>query len=334
MKHHLFFLYTLLSIFTLFTGCTSQPSPSFKKGQRPYLFDHTQTTELLIVKADPHSGDSWSARVYQSGAQWEIRQGKNGENLIDRLANGGFINHLLDTLRTLQVDDRAAPAPESQYGLTPPKFALSWKTSTSTGILEYALQIGANFEVNNKDSGVFAFLDSSKTTYIVHGAALMMLSNLEHFNRLREERWVPQHPDDVDELELTLPKQPKLYAQRAGDQWSDAQDRPFRVEISPLLSALMHLRIERFVDSAEENEKYLKLFSQPLSTQVTLKDRAGSPTELHIIKTLAKGQTHWIGKTSLRPKATFQLYYKVDTIIKDLHLALRSKRSAQKGTLK
>jgi hypothetical protein len=293
------------------TGCSGSAKPSsgvpaeFRKGERPFAFDYEAVTDFLVVKADPDSGDRWTARLKKEKGVWQL-EGNNpaGEPMQDRRADVFFVLHLLDTLRTLQVSDPVAPGPDTSLGLAPPRFALQWRTPAqgSGPAGEYELRVGAPVHDSPR---AFAWTPDH-AAFVTEGAALQMLANLVSFDWLRLKTWTGITPDgdDIDEIESFRDGKSVFYAQREGSDWTDRKHKRMKKDYSEWLKQATRQRVLRFVDSAEEAKGLrMALESRPLR-EVALKNRAGATTRLRL-GVLGK---QVFGLSSSRPEGVFELY--------------------------
>src|ERR1700690_3865088 len=86
-------------------GCSNQepvPAPNPRIGQPFFGFDHQAVTEFMISKSDPANSIRWSARLVKTAPdRWELHSDAEMGTVSDRLANEIYIEHLLDTLRTI-----------------------------------------------------------------------------------------------------------------------------------------------------------------------------------------------------------------------------------------
>jgi hypothetical protein len=290
-------------------GCTrSKPDaePAIASAQavgRPLFdFDSSQVQEILITRAAHDSGQTWSARFARasgsSADDWRIASAPDGATLLDRRANGGFIQHLLDTLRTLTWSEEAPHGPLESYGLARPQWSLRWSDGTHSYELQLGNLLSDHARVYAKDSG-------SDQVKVVRGAALKMLDYISSFDALRKRTLFTFPADDVDEFTVYREGSEIFYAQRLSDAWADRKNRPLPYEAGAYLEMLAHLRVEDFADDpkiAEAREKQVR--SKP-EVRVVMKDRGGHPTELRIARISAQGI--WASLSS-RPESAFRLY--------------------------
>lgn len=290
------------------SACDRSPSPATQAGweialkQRIFLFNTAEVDELVITKNDPTTEDRWSARFKKNPGtrQWEIAAGLDGKDYTDLLANTGFINHLLDTLSTLQADEMAPEGTPDSFGLAQPHYLLQWGKSPNS----YTLKLGAEVEKNPGRYGTAQTGDKSTPTLVLRGAALEMLSHVRSFDYLRRRTALTLESDDVDEIELRQGKSLKLYSQRQGDDWVDRKKRKLRVPVQKILDQLTHARIRHFIDDPERSRELLAQVKKDSLFSATLRDRQGRPTDFTV--TLREGRV--LAAVSSRPGTAFELY--------------------------
>jgi hypothetical protein len=235
----------------LTVGCSDQPKAKnapFVAGKALQNLEITQIQTLSVFKDDAVSGDTWMARLERRGGEWRLISGPQGEVLTDDRADGRWVEHFLDTLRTLQAEGKAPESTLASYGLHRPVFRVEWTSSTGRQFF----RLGS---VDGPAGTIFAqFEESEKAPVIlVRGAAIRMLTQLDTFDAIRERRLLTFALDDVDELLIEW-KGGRRYLQRQGDFWADSQNRRYRGaaldHILATLEAVDHLRIETFPDLA------------------------------------------------------------------------------------
>jgi hypothetical protein len=273
--------------------------PSLKAGQSLFAFDYQAVTDVLVVKSDPVAGDRWSARLHRpdpKGADWEVSaEGPEMTAPLDRKADGYFILHLLDTLRTLQVTEPSAQGPDASLGLAPPRFAIQWKTPTE----QFELRTGLPART---PGSVFAWVPG-RPAFTANGATLQMLDYIKSFESLRLKTWAGVAADDVDEIELTQAGKPVFYAQREGAGWADRKRKPVRADVGAWLERLTRSRVLKFVDDPEAARKLsAQAKAKPLAEGV-LKDRQGKATRLWIAAASGK----LVALSSARPEGVFEI---------------------------
>lgn len=273
-------------------------------------FDYKNTAELLIAKSDPATGERWAARIQRDGIpsvenedHWTIQMGPDSLGAGDRKAHGGFILHLLDTIRSLQVKEAPVSGTPESFGLASPLFLLRWKVSeprTSTAaqtaptapgtvraqvFKQYEMRLGSPVK---GDDGTFQGLYASfggvpGKVFIVQGAMLNMLDMIKSFQALRLPTIMTISSDDVDELEVRRPsKKSPFYAQRESSSWVNAKHESVPVDVDALLDQATHLRVLRFIDDAREMKKADAAIAHAPAIVLTFKDRHGAATTLKL----------------------------------------------------
>jgi len=282
----------------VFLACTSSKSPStstktaqFIKGQLPFQFETQKITTFEIAKADPKTGDAWTARFERNREGiWEIAAGPGGPNLLDRKAHSSFIDHLLDTLKTLQVTRPALQGPPESFDLSPPRFALRWGQNE--------LFLG---------SGKFASIGG--TVYELEGAALKLLEYIPQFQSLREQTWLsPLTSDDIDEVELSRAGKKYFYAQREGSVWTDQQHKPVKPDMNHFLDQITHARIQEFIDDPEVSQRLAQDLRKNPMQELTLKDRNGTATQAFFKWEASGGFKKLYCLSTSRPTSVFRIF--------------------------
>jgi hypothetical protein len=274
------------------------------KGSQLFGFDYEKVTELLIVKNDPETGDRWAARLFASpagagtrpgGDRWQVeRAGGEGAAPLDSRADGYFVLHLLDTLRTLRAERVDVPGALESLGLAPPRFALKWKTPGH----EYSVELGGS-----EEGAVRAYARvPGHNPLVADGAAIQMLGYLRSFERLRLKTWAGVVVDDVDEIEIP----PGFYAQREGSDWTDRKHRSLKADVDGWLDRLAHARVLAFVDDRARAEPIARRLAAAPARKATLRDRHGNPIRLAIAQVDGK----WYASSDARPGGVFEIYAK------------------------
>jgi hypothetical protein len=235
---------------------------------------------------------------------WRVeRAGGEQAAPIDTRADGFFILHLLDTLRTLRAERTDVSGPPESLGLAPPRFALKWKVDTRE--MEVRLGARANPDGQAEKTGsvrVYGMVPGT-APFVADGATLQMLSYIPSFDHLRLKTWVGLSADDVDEIELSG-SAGTYYAQREGAEWTDRKHRPLRADVTAWLERLVHERVLAFVDDpARADSLTVRLKKNPL-LRATLKDRHGNPIQL----ATAQIEGHWYALSSARPQGIFEVH--------------------------
>lgn len=245
--------------------------PHARIGRPELAFDYEAVATLVLIKANPVQADHWSARLVRkenpsSSGQfaWFIENGPTDRKLADRWANGPFILHLLDTIRTVQAKEAPFSGTPDSFGLAHPWYDLRWYTgSTGSGGQENEREIALGAPAKDSDgnfSGLYGEIlkPFNPRIYTLNGALLKMLELLPNFNAIRLPRLATFDADDVDEIEVFRGARKVFYAQREGGSWTDAHHRAHARDVDGWLEAITHLRIQRFVDDAAEADQALR----------------------------------------------------------------------------
>ncbi len=278
-----------LSFFLTFgTGCSGR-ADSKAPPSKNALNEFSQVESLTLSKDDSGSGDAWIARLEKKGAEWRLRAGPHGETLTDDRADGRWIEHFLDTLRTLQSDGTAPPSTRASYGLDRPLFRIQW---TSAG-REQEIRIGAE---DGPGGTVFAQVGSKSDApvILIRGASVRMLGQLDRFEKIRERRLLTFELDDVDEIFVDWGKG-KRYFQRQGEFWADPKNVRFRgvqlEQVIFVLDSIAHLQVTRFPDLGELSLSSIR--AAPIRSgkvsdariQMRFRTRQGQEYQLGLIQT-------------------------------------------------
>jgi len=298
-------------------GCTREkPTP----GKIPFSFDVAPVTSLLLSKNHPETGDRWDARFERKNQLWEVVTGPDGVTLTDHMADSGFLDHLLDTFRTLRTAAPAPNGPLASFGLQPPHFAVKWSQpeTRTTSAKEWKLLVG-NFaavpvEGDRQDRGAYTLVNDESPSIVI-GAALRMLEMIESFDVVRQRRFHPFNPDDIQQVSLTLGKRPSLVALRQGDAWGNAKGRPIRQPVTEFLTQLSHTRVQAFINDAEKTaELRSRVEKHPEAIHAIFTDIHDEKSDIWIRKVDQK----WLGITTQRPLAVFVLHDKTAALFEGL----------------
>lgn len=290
-----------LGAVTLLSSCTSQKKADpesalgLAAGKPIFDFNYKQTQELEIVSHDRNTGLPWTARIASlDSGDWRILHGPADEELSDRLADSTFILHLMDTFTTLQFFQKAGQGPLASFGLEPPQHIFRWKAGKDSFEIHFG-KIASTEEDQYALIKQHPRLKASETAepfvIRVKGAALLMLSHLNSFRKLREQKLLSFSLDDVDLLESR-----EMKLEREGTEWVKLPKRK-RVEAAPeLLKALFHLRIKDFSEPRPQPKSPLY--------RIQFEGRTLEKTDL-VVAPLNGQVLAWVGN---RPGATFILH--------------------------
>lgn len=290
----------------LFSSCThsqnptaqlplATPNPSDRPSETTppggLQFDYLSTTELLISKNSPDSGDRWTARIVRDGApgpenenRWTIELGPDETRSGDNKAHGTFILHMLDTVRTLTLKEPGVSGYLESFGLATPLFSLQWKAQDSP---QYELKVGAPVKSpDGQFAGLYAVLgpagQAQPKVRVATGALLEMLNMIKSFQVLRLPTLATFTSDDVDEIQITSPNGSKFYAQRDGSDWTNARHKTLKKDIDTFLEQTTHLRILKFIDDTKEQAPIRKRLEQSSAVSLTFKNRKSEAVTVRI----------------------------------------------------
>ncbi len=306
------FLFTLCLIACL-PACTQKAAPpsaatqtgghssvALQPGQPLFAFRTQTISDLLIVKADPETGDRWSAHLRNNGAEWEIDDLGSSTPLLDRHADSGFVVHLLDTLKTLQPSQIQVQGPLESLGLATPRFALQWQSTDSTQGFE--VRIGTP---KRGTGDAYAWVPG-QPPFLVNGATLQMLEHLTHLSVLRNR--LLAGGVGADEIEvIELKGNSPFYAQREGAKWTDRSHKLLRKNIQAWIEGVAHARVSRFIDDASEAEKGRQAINAHLVAEIKLTDSSGKLTAIKV----GRAGKQWVALNSQRPTGVFEIFPEV-----------------------
>ncbi|MBI2712017.1 MAG: hypothetical protein HYX41_03995 [Bdellovibrio sp.] len=303
-----------LTFFTLALGCQKTPQPqqdSFSRnnlqtGVHAFDFDPKKVEEISIAKTDPVSAEQWIATFRKGDEGWTISAAPSGMQLEDRVANTGFLNHLVDSLAQFRVTGEAVSGSEDAMNLSPPLFQIRWRTRDQ----EFQFQLGG---VAKKDSDK-RYVKLNQKLLLAWGSALPLLDQIQSFQYLRQPTWTLVSPDDIDEIELFRSGKPYFYAQREGDRWTDRKHRPVKVGrisdsekhhqwIEEALGQLTEGKVQEYVDNPLTKKELELQFQKTDLLEAHLSDRFGKTTVLKFLSRSGK----LYGQNSTRPLGLFTL---------------------------
>ncbi|MDR3608297.1 MAG: DUF4340 domain-containing protein [Oligoflexia bacterium] len=272
-------------------GCGNATSPTAESasgkvtGHPALNFDYRQATGFLFTAHDPVSGDRWTTRIVREtpadlsgeGGVWKISLAPDGRTLSDTWANGNWILHLLDTVRTAQLSEAPFSGSLESFGLSDPRVALRWTVGSS----DYELHLGAAA----KDGGFYGLIAQSplapasirQKIYVVQGAVIQMLEMISTFDSLRLRTLATFSADDVDSIEIFSNGKTRFSSKRDGDGWTRSADT------TGFLGQLCHLRIQNFIDDLDQEKNLARsLDSHPMYV-IELKGRSQFHEKVRLI---------------------------------------------------
>jgi hypothetical protein len=243
-------------------------------GHAALQFDESRATDFLFSTHDPKTGDLWTTHMThvlrsESPYSWQISLAPGGETLGDDQANGSWITHLLETIRTAQLTPIIQTGSLESFGLSDPRVLIKWIADEQV----YELHLGEpdSPESEAQNPGVYGLIaaapnsvpELSQTVYRVRGALIKMLEMVSSFDSLRLKTLAPFAAEEIQSIEVISAGKSVYKSHRKSHPESEKQNE----EWAPVsfLEQLFHLRIENFVDdlslNAQINEQ---LKSQPL----------------------------------------------------------------------
>ena len=216
-------------------------------GQPVFSYDYESVRELLVSRNEP-DGSPWSARFARDGwlgpqqvtPRWLIRQAPEGLSPTDSIADGGFLLHLLDSLRQLRKVGTTLSGEDAGFGLLPARTRLEW----TDGTRRFELLLGAAAD----GGGRYARIGSERL--VVNGAALDMLQMMASFQKTRHQRLLTWTLDDADRVTIRWSSPAASWAaERSTGEWTRPGTRGagrFSRPPGDALEALAHLQVASF----------------------------------------------------------------------------------------
>ncbi|HAR41627.1 MAG TPA: hypothetical protein DCS07_03180 [Bdellovibrionales bacterium] len=303
MKHPNTLVLLFSIVLTLCSGsCT--PNQSEKAAPRAqskllFNFDYTKVKEVVITRTGPEAREQFNARLQHFGPgaeHWRILS--SSVPVLDSLANGIFLEHLLDSIRTLKITALGPSAPLETFGLHPPRFGIQWKAEDT----DFEILFGDT----QKNGSTYAMITKqghgkgSAQVLLVRGAVQQLLLHLNSFEQLRFPNLSTLNIDEIDEFEISRNGKPVFYAQRQGSGWIDRKGQP-KSAAQELLEKLNEQRITRYVDDQEQSRRVLPLFEKTSGYSIALHSRRA---EVILLKARRDKYGVW-STVSSRPNAVF-----------------------------
>ena len=296
-------------------SCTPASSPEAGPlSPKPLVFDYLKVTELSIVKHDAKTGLVWSATVAQTGGAWTIKSAPEGQKLVDTRADSQFIQHLLDTLQSLQAVSTFSPdtmRAKASLGLEPPSILLRWSVPNESGVAQIfeaqLADVGEDLSATDS-STVAAYFPHLQNGGMVKGAALQMLRYLDSFDVLRQRKLSLWTSEPVEGITLKKKAHVELSAQRRSGNWKLSGPHPLRADIPQLLEGLVHARIQKFVDEPDAAQRLQTLVLKKPLYQVTLRDRDGGESVLSFTPAPNDPTGGFLATNSLRPDGVYLVH--------------------------
>lgn len=295
-----------------FASCTKSTSsldlPAPTTGRAFYAFARDDVRFLELMRRYPGE-DPWRVVLKRDDSGWKIESAP--APVLDRLADGTFVDHWLDTLRTLTPFERAREGAAKSFGLDPPRAVLKFGASSGPGL---TLEIG-----DESQTGIrFARFAPETAVMLTEGAAIQMLGMIQDWQSLRKRTWLTGSLDDVDVI-----RSGKRAYERQGLAWKAAAGRSSAADLPARLENLFHQRIKRFVDTTEETARLDERARGSKPIEITLLDRRDRPQTLQILA----ADDGIYGRNSTRPGTWAELH---PEILQTLSFLIQSESTATK----
>ncbi len=285
-----------------------------EKGKRPFSFSPSEVSTIWFTKQDPTQNDFWSASFKKIKSDlsikefpWIITSPPNGESYSDNYANDNYLNHLLDTLRTLQIIEKAPLyGPLKTFGLEPPIIAIRWKVGHNV----FEIYLGEKLKNNEGRYAYFPGADNN-TVWIVKGATLGLLDHLEGFYTLRHNSLFFISLDDIDEFEIYKGGSSWFYAQRLSGTWANKKNKAFKEDPNPWLEYLLHIKIKSFFDNGKKVKSLLKKIKKDPTYTIIFKNREKETSKLLLIPYSFNNSQQLLAHTSNRFEGIFEVDMKL-----------------------
>lgn len=239
---------------------------------RPFHFGLEAVDSLSIYHRAHSGGESWNARYAKTGERWHI-QSATQALLTDTLADAKLINHLLDTLRTLTIEDNQVSGPSDNLGLASPDFSLEWRSEGKT----FSLEVGTQDLSTSTAYVRFPHADRDQV-FLVKGAAVQMLDHFRTFAETREKRLVGLDLDDVAGVSNPI------HAQRLSGGWGDLKNKPYSDRFGEWLDAFLHLRVQAFLEESDPEIKTAKRALSKPKWIIELIDQGDQKTKIEVAR--------------------------------------------------
>lgn len=226
-------------------------------GSRILLFDPQAVTSVEMTVNSPGSAAHWSARAEElSPGVWQLTGGELQAH-SDRRANTALLQHWLDALSNLTLQDISDEDRDlRKLELEAPRVV----TLINTPHGNFEISIGTRAPTSDGTLIHFAQWSSpnqKKQVGKVQGAALQMLEHLTTFTRMRATTWSPWGRDT-----LVLQGKPSDHLEAALQTWTHLQvldflDRPESVpKLAPRPTHQLKLRFRNPETGEVQTETY------------------------------------------------------------------------------
>ncbi len=275
------------------TNCT--PSNDYRNGALPFEGDYKKITQLELSRFGTHGESPWSTSLEREEGNWIIKTFPGGVRRPDRYADTAFVDHLLDTLGTLKIQEKAPQASKESLGLSPPQWAIRFTRNGKT----------QEVKIGQYDSTIrAAFIEIKSQVYLAKGALLAMFGHLKNFEKLRHGKLSRITLNDVVSVEVEVSGKSSFYAERLSGGWANKEQKKYKEGVvTPWLKRIFEIRIQHFIDQPHLIKMKTRFFVKPL-IRIRTRDRHGKEVTFGIIKDQGKILT----RTSNRVAGMFELY--------------------------
>jgi hypothetical protein len=259
-------------------GCIPSPIP-LKLPFAPFSVSPQAIVELTVIHHDPKLGGTGSVSLKRSDPHqpWELVSLSTSPILLDRQANDISINHLLDTLSSIQLLKPGPSGPLSSMDLDRPRLAVRWSTQTDTQTLYLSSSLP---EDHAEGSRVILSLDQ-KTTWIASGTFFSLVNQIQSWQAFRNPSWTSENADDVEEIWVKKHSAARFYAQRDGDHWADSHHHKIP-PLDPTLTPLLTHPWKGVVDEPQQAQALAQWIHQAPDWTVEIKGRMKTPLQLDL----------------------------------------------------
>lgn len=283
------------------TSCEKKPRESAVPLPSSPFSIPAQAPETLSIQSRGLDAEARFDLTVKRDAQGRFQIEPIGSALAfkDRVAHQAYLNHLVETLRTLKVVSATGSGTDARFGFDPPRWHIEWSLLGE----KQSLALGV---VDSVTEGVFARIRKGDDawTVILKGALIPLLSYAPKLKDWREPHVLPLVAARIDAVDRVFPK-PEEHWTREGSaespRWRKRSTGKIDSTFGAQLERVLHLRFER-IDDASDPTSPPEHSPKPLAE---LRFRT-SPEHWETLKLVSNKPL--ILQSSLRPKARFQLY--------------------------
>lgn len=294
-------IFPVFALFFFLSCQNKEVSEEIPKGFA-FQFNPLEVTQILIKKNDPKSQDRWFAELHQQSRSWTLKGGKQGEDLVDSLADSRFIHHLLSTLQTLKITQRLDQKKISRTGLSQPRFELKWITPNGV----HGISVGDEIPNSKETFSQLKGITPKGKVDAVRGAFLQMLHHLNSFEVLRHRRLATWDIHDVVQISIQENGKKTFEATKLGGSWANSKNQILKKNVQEWLERILHLRVASFIDQKQKSQEIQNWIQSSAQVIVSFRDRLGNIRKISARK--KEGQLFALAST--RPHSAFRLYPK------------------------